>query len=288
MASETGTQELRGENIDRAVKVLANKLFKMKQVLSIQSSNKWKETYFQETQTILTASGDTNANLKGVPRGATFPHVDPTWSEKTGRHLKHAAEGTVFNEDKITGQIDVMRRTLFKVSQAIAESVDQHIYSELTGASGIGTAAAANDGWDAAEESTRKPISDLLKGKQNMLENQYDWSNVFLLLTPHDERALMENSKVINNPSFKTADIVSNGVMGQIVGAKMIVSTTVDDDEAMLIIGQRAATYKTAQGLKTDTIEDKQIKFTIRSSEIGQVQVTDPLGIYVITDTQEL
>ena len=55
----------------------------------------------------------------------------------------------------------------------------------------------------------------------------------------------------------------------------------------MIIIGQRAATWKSAAPLKSDVILDPQIKFTLRASEIGQVQVTDPEAIYVITNTQE-
>jgi len=230
-----GEQDIRGENVERAVKGFALKEFKLKQVCLQQSSNKWTETYYTETATELT--GGTGQAVKGVARGARFPHLDPSWTEASVRHIKHAGESTVFIEDKLTDAIDVQARTIIRVARAIAESVDQHIYSELTGATSIGTAAAAGTGWDAAVESTRKPISDILKGIQNMQENNYDVSNLFLLVQPHAYRSLMENSKVINNPSFKTADIVSNGKMGQVCGAKIIVSNSVDDDELLKIIG---------------------------------------------------
>jgi len=94
------------------------------------------------------------------------------------------------------------------------------------------------------------------------------------------------NSKVINNPSFKTADVVSNGVVGQVCGLKIIVSNNVTADQAMIIIGQRAATWKGATPLTTAVIEDKGVNFVIRSWEIGHVQVTDPEAIHVITNTQ--
>lgn len=285
MAETQAQQSLRGENVNRAVKGFAMKKMKMMQVLLNQTSNKWQETYYRETATPL--AGGTGSDIAGVPRGAQFPHVNPSWTEQTGRHLKHAGESTVFMEDKLTDNIDVQARTLIRVAEAIAESVDQHIYTQLTGATGIGTAAAAGTGWDAAVESTRKPISDLLKGRQNMKENQYDVDNLYILLNPHDYRALMENSKVINNPSFKTADVVSNGVVGQIVSGNIIESTSVDDDEAMMIIGQRAATWRMAVAQTTVVIEDPGIKFTIRSWLIGQIQITDPKAIYVITDTEE-
>jgi len=95
---------------------------------------------------------------------------------------------------------------------------------------------------------------------------------------------LLRNSKVINNPSFKTADVVSNGVVGQICGLKIIVSTSVSADEAMIIMGNRAATWKSVAPLQTAVIEDQGINFKVRAWEMGHIQITDPLAIYTITN----
>jgi len=286
MGDTQGQFNLRGENVTSAIKGFAEQAFVLKEVLLVQTSSKWTESYYEESPTILV--GGTGSAIKETPRGSRFPYVQPNWTPKSGIHIKYPAEGVVFLEDALTDAIDVQGRTLKRVAQAIASAVDLDIYSGLSGATGIGTAAAANTGWDAAVESTRKPISDILKGIQNMSENNYPvLENGWLLLTPHDYRALMENSKVINNPSFKTADIVTNGTVGQVAGLKIKVTNSVSDDEAMIIMGQKAATWKTAVPLTTAVIEDAGIKFTIRAWEIGQLQVTDPLAIYVITDTQE-
>ncbi len=280
-----GHADIRGENVSSAVKGFATKKFKMMQVLLKQSSNKWTETYYRETATILT--GGTGQAVIGVARGADFPHVDPSWTKIQGRHVKHAAEGTVFLEDKLTDAIDVQARTLFRVAEAIAESIDQDIYTQLTGATGIGTAAASAT-WDSDTVQDRDPIFDILAGIQNLDESNYDvLENGFLLLSPKDHTNLIRNSKVINNPSFKTADVVSNGRVGQIAGLTIIKSTTVNTDEAMIILGQKAATWKSARDITTAIIEDKGIKFTIRAWAIGHVQVTDPAAIYVITNTQK-
>ena len=80
---------------------------------------------------------------------------------------------------------------------------------------------------------------------------------------------------------------MSNGRVGQICGLTIIKSTSVNEDEAMIIIGQRAATWKSAVPITSAVIEDQGIKFTIRSWEIGLIQITDPRAIYVITDTQK-
>ena len=279
-----GTGDLRNENIARAVNGFALQSYKFKQVCLIQSSSSWKETYFEEGSTELTASG--TRNIKGVSRGANFPYVEPNWTEKSVRHQKYAAEGLIYWEDAITNSIDVMQRTLLRIARAITKAVDDEIYAQWIGATGIGTAAAVAT-WDSGTLADRDPIRDILTAIQTIAEDNYDvQENGYLLLSPKDYRNLMMNSKVINNPSFKTADVVSNGKVGQIASLTIIVSNSVPADEALIIKGQEASTWKAASALRTETIEDKGIKFTIRAWEIGITQVTNPKAIYRITNTQ--
>lgn len=280
-----GQVDIRGENISRAVKGFALKEFKLMQVLLSQPSSKWTETYYRETAAELTATGE-GVGIQGVARGAAFPHVDPSWTKVQGQHIKFAAEGTVFMEDNLTDAIDVQARTILRVARSIAKAKDDYIYSELTGAVGINTAAAVAT-WDSATVADRDPIRDILTGIEFLADDNYDaLQNGFLLLSNKDYTNLMMNSKVINNPSFKTADVVSNGVVGQIAGLKIIVTSSVDADEAMIIVGQRAATWKSAVALNSAVIDDKGVNVTIRSWEIGHIQVTDPEAIHVITNTQ--
>jgi len=283
MADEQGMQDVRGENIERAVKGFANKLFKLRQILMIQSSDKWTETYYRETNTPLT--GGTAEAIEGTPRGTRFPHVDPSWTKVQTRNIKFAGESTVFLEDKLTDAIDVQARSIFRVAEAIANAVDDYIYNQLTAATGTSGIVTASDDWNSATIANRDPIGDILIGIGAMSTNHYDvLQNGYLLVKPVDYASLLRNSKVINNPSFKTADVVSNGVVGQICGLKIIVSTSVDTDEAMIVMGQRAATWKSVVGLTSAVIEDKGIKFTIRSWEIGHIQITDPEALYTITN----
>jgi len=285
MADEIGMADIRGENIEKAVKGFALQEYKFKQVLLSSTSSDWTETYYRETATELTPAGETHA-IQGVARGAAFPNVEPSWTKYQGVHTKFAAESTVFLEDKLTNAVDVQARTILRVARSIASQVDSYIYTELSGAAGINTAAASGN-WDAADVTVRDPVGDILTGIQYMAVDNYDaLSNGYLLLSPLDYTNLMMNSKVINNPSFKTADVVSNGVVGQIAGLKIIVSNNVTADQAMIIIGQRAATWKSATALTSAVIENKGVDFTIRSWEIGHVQVTDPEAIHVITNTQ--
>ncbi len=291
MAVEVGQSDIKGENINRAVKGFALKEFKLRQVCLLKSSNKWTETYYRETAADLTVGDSLASNagieVQGTPRLAAFPHVDPSWTKVQTRHIKFAAEGIVSLEDKLTDAIDVQARTILRVARAIASAVDTYIYTQLTAEGSTSGVVASQDAWDSATVANRDPIGDILIGQGTMMENNYDiLRNGFLLLSPKDYGSLLRNSKVINNPSFKTADVVTNGVVGQIAGLKIIVSNSVVADEAMMVMGQRACTWASAVPLTSAVIEDKGVKFTIRSWEIGHIEITDPEALYTITNTQ--
>ena len=86
MATKVFEAAVRGENVNRAVKGFALKEFKLKQVLLQMSSSKWTESYYRETATELSAAGET-FSIQGVGRGSAFPHVDPSWTLVSGRHV---------------------------------------------------------------------------------------------------------------------------------------------------------------------------------------------------------
>jgi len=285
MADQVAMQDVQGENISRAVKGFGLKTFKLRQVLAISASNKLTETYYRETAAELTPGGET-FSIQGVARGAAFPHVDPSWTKVQGRHIKFAAETSIFIEDKLLDAIDVQQRAIIRVARSVQNQSDSYIYTTLSGASGIGTAASA-DAWDSVTVANRDPIGDILAGIQNLDESNYDaLENGFLLLSPKDYKNLMRNSKVINNPSFKTADVVSNGRVGQIAGLTIIKTTSVTADQAMIIVGQRAATLKSAIAMRSNVKEIFGVKDELSTYEMMHVQVTDPAAIYVITNTQ--
>jgi len=279
-----GQTTLRDENVNRAVIGFALQQYRFKPICTIENSSSWKETYFKETAAELSAAA--TRDIKGVSRLANFPDLEPTWEETSVRHLKHAGEGVVSWEDATTDSIDVMARTLLRISRAIAKSVDDAIYAAWIGDSDINT-AAAGETWDNATKALRDPVDDILAAIQSINEYNYDIQmNGYLCLSPKDYRSLLTNSKVINNPSFKTADVVSNGKVGQICGLTIVVSNSVPADEALVIMGKTASTWKSAKALSTKTIEDPGIKYTIRAWEVGVTMVTNPRAIARITNTQ--
>ena len=285
VADTIGEIDIRGENFERAVKGFANKLYKLSQILMNQSSSDNTENFYRETSTPLTAGG--NRNVNDVARGALPPQLHPTWTLVTTTHRKFMGEALIFFEDSLTNAINTQARSAFRVAEAIVSAKDSYIYAQLTAEGSTSGVVSGADDWDSATVANRDPIGDILIGEAAMMANNYDvLQNGFLLVTPKSYGSLLRNSKVINNPSFKTADVVSNGVVGQICGLKIIVSVNVDADEAMIVYGQRAATWKGVVGLSSAVIVDQGVSIKVRSWEMGHIQITDPLGLYTITNIE--
>ncbi len=281
MADTIGEIDIRGENFERAVKGFANKLFKLSQILLGQNSSDNTENFYRETSTPLTAGG--NRDVGDVARGALPPELHPSWTLVTTTHKKFMGQALIFFEDSLTNAINTQARAAFRVAEAIVNAKDSYIYTQLTAATSTSGDVAAADDWNSATVANRDPMGDILIGEGAMMTNNYDvLQNGFLLMLPVNYASLLRNSKIINNPSFKTADVVSNGVVGEIAGLKIIVSTNVDADEAMIIMGQRAATWKGVVGLSSAVIVDQGVSIKVRAWEMGHIQITDPQAIYVI------
>jgi len=285
MATQPGADDLRGENISKVVTVLASKKFKLLPLLKQIKSSNMTETYYEEDATILTASG--TRDIKGVGKFSEFPTVNRAWTKTSSDHIKYGAESLISMEDLRLGAFNMQARTVDGISESIVNSIDIAIYAALTGATSTSGTVAAVATWDNATATNQNPIKDILLGITAMDENNYDaQENGYLLLNPHDYGSLMQNSKVINNATFKTADIVSNGKMGQVVGLTIVKTTSVVDDEAMIIIGQKTAQWQSAIGFESAVIKDDGKSTLFRSWQMGQIQIIHKKAIYTITGTK--
>jgi len=284
MADASGSISLRAENYESMVKGFALQQFVMKELLMENSSSAWIETYYRETATELT--GGKAAAVKGVPRLASFPSGQVTWTKLSSYIEKYGMEGVISWEDHMLNNIDVIARTLLRISRAVAYAVDTQIYSVLSAGAGQSVTITAGNEWDSATIANRDPIYDILTGKKLLeIQNFNPDSNGYLVLSPLDYVNLLNNSKVINNPTFKSADVVTNGNVGRICGLTIKKSNVVTADEALIVIAKECGTWKSAAGLTTHTIEDKGIKYTIRAYEMGVAQLTTPNAVCKISNT---
>ncbi len=286
MAITTGDVNLRAENISKIVQGFALQSYKLKQLCMVNSSSAWQETYYRETASELT--GGTEHATRGVPRLAQLPYGEVSWTKTSSYIEKFAMEGVLSWEDVRTNTIDVLARTLLRIGRAVAYAVDTQIESSISSNAGNTSAISSGNEWNSATMANRDPVQDLLTAKRLIYEDNYDPDNgnAYVVLNPYDYSYLIGNSKVISNPTFKSADVVTNGVVGEIVGLKIIVTNACTTSQAYVVIAKEALTWKEVLPLTTETIIDPLISYKVRAAEYGVCQAPNVNAMCKITNTR--
>jgi hypothetical protein len=290
MADQVGEQDLRAEYIDGAVKAIALMEYKLRTLCNVDSSNAWTESYFRETNTELT--GGTNSPVKGIPRMAPFPAGTASWTKVSSLIDKYGMEGDISYEDELLDNIPVLQRTVLKIGRAVSYAIDQQIAAVMLASAGNSVAITAGSEWDSATVANRDPVFDILTAIQTLRTDNIDAlnGNGYLCVNGTDYTNILSNSKITNNPSFKTADVVSNGVVGQICGLKIMVTEALEattPDVAYVVVAKEALTWKQAQPLTVVQIVQPGIKRTVRAFELGVCQCPNPNAICKITNTRK-
>jgi hypothetical protein len=291
MADTTGQADLRAENVSAIVNGFALADYRFKDLVMVQSSNAWKESYYQENAADLT--GGTDAAVSGVPRLAQFPNGEVGWTLKNSWIVKHGMEGVISYEDKLTNNIDVIARTLLRISRAVVKSVDTSIYnvlSENNTPSLINTVAITADyEWDSATIANRDPIQNVLDSMRAIAEDNYNIysGNGFMVVSPKDLANLLGNANVRNAGQFYTDAVTKNGKVGRLCGLDVIVSNNITADKCLIGVKKECGTFKQSVPLTVQTIENPGIDYKIRAWELGITQLTNPSALCLLTNTQK-
>ena len=294
MADAVGQADLRKEYVDGAVKAVALMEYKLKTLCDVNSSSAWTETYYRETNTdptTATTGGGASIPIKGVPRYSPFPYGEASWTKVSAVNLKYGVEGVISYEDQLMNNIPVISRTILRLGRSIAKQIDSQIAATMLASAGNTFAITAGSEWDSATVANRDPVYDILYGIQMLRADNIDALNGmgYLVVNGTDYTNILRNTKVVNNPSFKTADVVSNGVVGEICGLKIMVTEALEvtaPDVAYIVVSKEAMTWKEVVPLTIEQITDPGIKTTIRAYEIGQCQMVSPNAVCKITNTR--
>jgi len=275
---ELGAEALRSENVDRVVKGFALQEFVMKQVCTVQKTGAWKETYYTESRTELAADSK-------IARLAAFKVQSPLWQKNSAFLRKHGLESDISWEDVMTDDVPVLARTQLRIARSVVKSVDDLIYATLT--AGAGNTVTAQDGfqWDSGTRSSRHPQDQIGEAIQTLSENNYKATHI--LLNPKDYNLLITNDDILDAFTPTSDAVIKNGKLGKIMGLNILVSNSVSADEALVLEGRVAATYREAEAMKTLVKKEEGIKYTLRAWEIGVPFVTDPSAIVKIDNTNE-
>ncbi len=289
---EHGVAGIRKEVIDSMVKQTAARSYKFKQAVAIIPTNAWNNTFFREDLTVLT--GQTGNAIKGIPRQANFPQATVNWQEVTVKIIKHGLEENIAWEDILSDNINVQARTIIRLTEGVVKSVDDDIWDVLSDTQGTGSdnviqsfaiASTVVGRWN---ESSAAIIDDLMHASELISTNgNYDVANLICFVSPRDHRSI-KNYLADKGAQWQgiASDVATNGRVGKVAGITLVESNSVTTSFALVCKPKTCATWKELVSLRSTTVVDPFRSTMIRVVEEGVVEVTDPLAICLIKNTQ--
>jgi hypothetical protein len=244
--------------------------------------------WYQETAADLEAT--TPSVVANVSPLSQFPTLEVSWTRNTSYVKKFAAEGFLSMEDIKSADIDVVARTLLRLTRAVTKQVDKAIYNVLSENDtpvNINT-VATNAAWNTASYTGVNIIEDILDAKYQMELYNYDTSSAVLYLSPLDYKSMVTwliDGKGSSIPNF-SSEKVSTGTVMQLVGVSIKISPNVTADKALMVIPKKACTWKSYSDITSRAIEEQGIGTKIRVWEMGIPILTDPRAVTLITNTQ--
>jgi len=293
MADTVEQQNIRGLDIDKTVKGFALVEYQFKNECTITGTSGDSIRWYQETAADLTATAPSkNANISPL---STFPTLEVSWTRNTSYVRKYANEGFISMEDIKTADIDVLARSLLRLTRAVVKQVDARIWSVLTdgydAAQAVSTtinSVATNAAWNTGSFTGVDIIEDVMDAKLQIYNNNYNPEGATLWLSPTDHKNMLDwliTSKGSSIPAFASAR-VSDGVVMNFLGLNVKVSTNVTASGALVVIPKTAATWKQLQDTTARVIEEPGMGSKIRVWEIGEAILTDPKAVCLIYNTQ--
>jgi len=292
MADTYAQADIRGIDVDKAVKGFADEVIKLKRFVANSKTTAREIRWYQKTSgfvdtadtTAITASQIANISFKARPFVA-----QQSWTRNTSNVRKYMVESeTLTTEDIRDSDVDILGTTIKDLVRAVEHQVDIRIWDVISnGQSGAGiNTNATNAPWDTASFTNVDMIEDLMEAKMNLRVDGYDPEGAVLLLNSTDHKQLLTwliSSKGASIPAF-SSEKVKTGVVMEILGLNVVVDENVTADYALVFVPQVAATWKTFTPISAVSIEDPGIGVKVRCWEEGECILTDPNAVNLITN----
>ena len=292
MADTAGQADIRGIDIDKLAKGFADEELVLKKYVTNSTTSAREIRWYQKTSGFLDSTdttGITASQIANVAEGTLPFVVTQSWTRNTSYVRKYFVESPwISDEDIKDSDIDVLTTNVRDLTRAVGYQVENRIWDVLTESRTVVNinTNATTAAWDAA--SGQDPIEDIMEAKMNIREDGYNPEGGVLAINPYDYKSLVTwliSTKGSSIPGFSSARI-EDGVVMELLGLKVVVSTIVTTDYALVFVPQRAATWKSFTPITARVIEEVGIGKKIRIWEEGEAILTDPKACNLITNTK--
>lgn len=290
MADTVEMQDIRGLDVDKLAKGFADEEDIFKAGCQVSSMTGDSIRWYQKTAGGLSATAPSYIEVSPLSTPTT---LEVSWTRNTSYPKKYMAEGFISAEDIKSADLDVLATSIRDITRAVVGQVDAAIWdvmSESQSPSNIqtfATTAVGGDQWDAASYAA-DIIKDFENAKRLIRTQGYDTSNLVGYFSPLDMQSIVSwliSGKGSSIPGF-SSEKIRTGVVMELLGITMKVSTNVTADYALIHVPQRSTTFKQYMPTTARTIEEAGVGTKIRIWEAGIAYNTDPKAIVLISDTQ--
>ena len=288
MADKVEQADIRGLDVDKIAKGFADVEYVFKSDCQVASMVGDSIRWYRKTAGGLSVTSPSDIEIAPL---ATPTTLEVSWTRFTSYPKKYMVEGFISQEDIKSADVSVLTTSIGDLTRAVISKVDTAIYDIMTEATTSGTpnptdtqTAASTAAWDAA--SGQDPIKDILNAQRLIAAQNYNASEAVLYLNPSDYQSLLVwliTTKGSSIPGF-SSEKVRSGVVLELLGTRIKVSNNVTADWGLMIIPQRACTWRQFTPTSAVTIVEPMVGTKIRVSEAGIAYVTDPNAIVQISN----
>ncbi len=292
--------EIRGINIDKLVKGFGSNAHIFKGFLRKSKTKNREIRWYRKGLTLATAMNplDTpttqGVTLSQIPNTSFKARpfvIEQAWERQQSFIKKFFVESPWISiEDIKDSDVDVLATNVRDLVDAVVAKVDRRIYDILTEATTSGTPnpttvndTAAIAGWSTV--ATCNPILDLLNAKMEIRAAGYNPEGAICLMNQLEHKNLLNfliSVKGSSVPPFATEKIRS-GVVMELLGLKIVVSTYATADWVITFVDQKAAMWKDFMPITSVIITEPGIAKKIRVWEEGEGMLTDPLAVHILS-----
>lgn len=287
MVDTSGQAEIRGIDIDKLAKGFADEENVFKRICLITPTSAREIRWYQKTSGFLSGTTTTGMTSElGQTSHLGLPSViEQSWTRQTSYVKKFIHTSPLISyEDIKDSDVDVLATNVRDIVRAVERLVDKRIYDVVS--TDMDNTTPSTAAWDAS--SGQDIIKDLMVAKRKIRVAGYNPEGAYLLLSPKDHESMLTwliSDKGSSIPSFASQK-VETGVVMEVLGLRVLVSNNVDADEAMVVVPQRAMTWKSFMPISAVRIDDPGLGVKIRAWEEGEAIMTDTYAASKITNTQ--
>jgi hypothetical protein len=297
MADTVKQSQIRGIDIDKLVKGFSDEAIILKRFITNAKTGARQFRWYQKTAGFITGpttTGITETGMANAAHGAYPIVAEQSWVRNNTFVKEFNTESPWLPEaDLQDSDVDIITTTVRDLVRGIGNQVDTRISNVLMdNVSGtpfdgtdVDSANAAGTGWD--DNTNGDIVGDLTSAKKNIRANSYNPEGATLLINQHEHKMIVDfliNVKGSSIPGF-SSELVKDGVVMGLLGLKVVVSSSTPTDNAVIFV-KDACTYKQFMPLKSETLKDPRFGRKIFVQEMGEAVLTDPKGVYGITDTR--